>query len=128
MLKLERMEICGFKSFSDRTEVHFQGGRILNCVASLNVEEDWTFQTAQAAGVVETVGDVPAAKDLREEWWTIRNQRSTGACVGFATADGVLRWHYVKAGLIDQDDLTAPRRVATMAASKITRWSMCRSG
>lgn len=32
-----------------------------------------------------------------------------GACIGFATARGILRWHYVKAGLIDEDQLPSAR-------------------
>jgi hypothetical protein len=34
---------------------------------------------------------------LREPWWKINDQESTGSCVGWATADSVLRWHFVKA-------------------------------
>ena len=51
----------------------------------------------------------PASKDLRAPWWKIRNQENTGACVGFAAADSVLRWHYVKAQKIAADALTSPR-------------------
>ena len=43
---------------------------------------------------------VPARKDLRQSWWRIQDQGSTGSCVGWAAADGVLRWHFVKAGRI----------------------------
>jgi len=52
---------------------------------------------------------LPASKDLRAPWWKIRNQENTGACVGFAAADSVLRWHYVKAQKIAADALTSPR-------------------
>ena len=51
----------------------------------------------------------PESVDLREDWWTIRDQKTSGACVGFATADGVLRWHYVKNEMIEKDELTSPR-------------------
>ena len=41
--------------------------------------------------------DLPTRVDLRESWWTIGNQEETGSCVGWATADSVLRWHLVRA-------------------------------
>lgn len=81
---------------------------VLNCVPSVGTETDWGFEDAIAAGVLD-VSEVPPSRDLREDWWKIRNQERTGACVGFATADGVLRWHYVKADLIETSDLPAPR-------------------
>jgi hypothetical protein len=47
--------------------------------------------------------------DLRQDWWKINQQGKTGACVGFATAYGVLRWHYVKEGMIGKKDLPSAR-------------------
>jgi hypothetical protein len=87
--------------------------RILNCVPSLNREDDWGVDTAVDAGVMpeRDAAPIPPEKDLREPWWTVRNQEQTGACVGFACADGVLRWHYVKAGLLKEGQLTSPRFV-----------------
>ncbi len=83
--------------------------RVLNCVPSMKQEEDWTFETAQQAGVAPARLAVPPSRDLRAAWWKIRDQRSTGACVGFAAADGVLRWHYVTAGWIKKSVETSPR-------------------
>lgn len=84
--------------------------RVLNCVPSLNREDDWGVDTAVDAGVIpDKAGIVPPPVDLREDWWTIRDQEQTGACVGFACADGVLRWHYAKAGLLQEGQLTSPR-------------------
>jgi hypothetical protein len=82
---------------------------VLNCVPSRDTEDDWTFEDGVIAKLVEEVKDLPDSVDLREDWWTIRNQKKTGACVGFATADGVLKWHYVKEGLISKTDHTSPR-------------------
>ena len=79
------------KSFSTRRF-------ILNCTPSVKPEDDWTFEDAITAGVVELAAAAPASKDLRRDWWKVEHQGSTGACVGYATAYGVLRWHYVKAG------------------------------
>lgn len=83
--------------------------RVLNCVPSLNREDDWGIDTAIDSGVLDESVEVPTHVDLREDWWTIRDQDQTGACVGFASADGVLRWHLVKAGLMKKDQLTSPR-------------------
>jgi C1A family cysteine protease len=82
---------------------------VLNCVPSTHTEGDWTFEDALISGVVSILSRVPSSKDLRASWWTINNQGSTGACVGFATAYGVLRWHYVKAGKIKKDELPSAR-------------------
>ena len=38
--------------------------------------------------------------DLRQPWWTISNQESTGSCVGWAAADGVGRHQMEHAGKI----------------------------
>jgi len=81
---------------------------VLNCVPSAGIETDWGFEDAIAAGVLD-VSKVSSSKDLRADWWAIRTQGRTGACVGFATADGVLRWHYVTANLIDDSQLPSPR-------------------
>src|SRR5262249_46360326 len=48
-------------------------------------------------------------KDLRESWWKIGDQGATGSCVGWATADSVLRWHFVKAGKLPKDQSLSPR-------------------
>jgi hypothetical protein len=82
--------------------------RILNCVPSPDTEKDWQFENALAAGLLK-VGPIPTSKDLREAWWEINDQGSTGSCVGWATADSVLRWHFVKAGHLKKDELLSPR-------------------
>ena len=50
-----------------------------------------------------------AEVDLRRPDWPVRDQGSTGACVGFAAADGVLHWHYWKAGLLPPGERPSPR-------------------
>lgn len=88
----------------------FDVGRfLLNCVPSKDTDQDWTFADAVAAGSIDVGGRIPEAVDLRTGWWKIRHQKRTGACVGFATADGVLRWHYVEAGWIETDERPSPR-------------------
>jgi len=82
---------------------------ILNCSPSARPEDDWTFEDAIAAGVVDLAAAPPTTKDLRANWWKIDNQGSTGACVGFATAYGVLRWHYVTAGRLKKSEKPSAR-------------------
>ena len=95
------------------------GIRILNCIPSRETENDWRIDNAIAAGMV-AVTPIPASKDFREKWWIINNQYSTGSCVGWATADSVLRWHFVKAGRLATKPLLSPRSI-WMAAKEIGR-------
>jgi Papain family cysteine protease len=83
--------------------------RILNCLPSQDQEQDWLVEHAKDAGVMAAAPPVPAAKDLRQAWWKISDQGSTGSCVGWASADGVLRWHFVKAGRLAKTERVAPR-------------------
>lgn len=83
--------------------------RILNALPSQDQAQDWLLRHAREAGVHDATASVPARKDLRELWWKIGDQGDTGSCVGWASADAVLRWHFVKAGLIAKTDRLAPR-------------------
>jgi len=69
--------------------------RILNCVPSHQTLNDWKLSHAIEANVL-MAAPIPASKDLREAWWRIGDQGQTGSCVGWACADGILRWHYTK--------------------------------
>jgi Papain family cysteine protease len=94
--------------------------RILNCVPSRETERDWRFQHADQAGLLEAprAAAVPSSKDLRTAWWRIGDQGPSGSCVGWATADSVLRWHFVKSGKLKQNERLSPR--FTWMASKET--------
>jgi len=83
--------------------------RILNCLPSPERDEDWKLDTADAAGVLDAAPKIPPKKDLRQTWWRINDQGTTGSCVGWASVDGVLRWHFVTAKRIAQNELLAPR-------------------
>ena len=72
--------------------------RILNVLPSRDTEHDWQIDDADAAGLFGTRPKVPKSVDLRADWWAVGDQGASGSCVGWATADSVLRWHYVKAG------------------------------
>lgn len=67
--------------------------------------------TRDAAGSIGALAALPASVDLRASWWAINSQENTGSCVGWATADGVVRWHMVKAGKIAQKQMLSPRHV-----------------
>ena len=85
--------------------------RILNCVPSSDQADDWDVTSAQAAGVLAARAALPASVDLRAAWWRIGDQGSTGSCVGWATADSVLRWHLVTTGRIAERDKLSVRFV-----------------
>ena len=83
--------------------------RILNCRPSEKTEDDFTFEHAAGADAVAAAATIPASKDLRAAWWKINDQGSTGSCVGWGTADGLLRWHFVQAGQHQEHRLLSPR-------------------
>ena len=85
--------------------------RILNVLPSRDMDKDFGFEHAAAAGVVAAPAALPASKDLRESWWKIGDQGATGSCVGWGTADGLLRWHLVKANLLGKDEKLSVRYV-----------------
>jgi len=82
--------------------------RVLNCIPSRSPEKDWQIAHAASANVLSKAA-VPPSKDLRAAWWTINDQKDTGSCVGWASADGIIRWHLTKAGRLSQNSLLAPR-------------------
>ncbi len=96
--------------------------RILNCLPSQKTEKDWTMRTATASGTVRAAAAPPPSKDLRETWWGVGDQGSTGSCVGWACADGVLRWHFVKAARVAKNERLSVR-FAWMAAKEIDEFT-----
>lgn len=85
--------------------------RICNLVPSKAVERDWEFADALGAGVLSAPAVLPTSVDLRQPWWAINDQGATGSCVGWASADGVLRYHLVNANRLSNDDRLSPRFV-----------------
>jgi hypothetical protein len=84
--------------------------RVLNCQPSPGTETDWRMHNATDAGVLRAPARaIPASRDLREDWWTIGDQKDTGSCVGWATAEGVLRWHLVQANRLPKTPRLSPR-------------------
>ena len=84
---------------------------VCNVVPSKGTEQDWSYTDSLAAGALRATRALPAQVDLRAAWWTVNNQEDTGSCVGWATADGVLRWHLTTAGRITNTQLLSPRYI-----------------
>lgn len=93
---------------------------VLNCISSRDSDRDWTMADAADAGLVSMAAPIPAKKDLRAAWWKIDNQGKSGACVGFATAGGVLRWHYVATGRLPKSQFQRPSPRFIWMANKET--------
>lgn len=92
--------------------------RILNVIPSEDTDMDWGYTAAVRSQILEEPAAIPPSVDLRENWWKIGDQRDTGSCVGWATADGVLRWHLVKSGKLSSQDLLSVR-FQWMAAKEV---------
>ncbi len=90
--------------------------RVLNVVPSRDTERDWQLEQADVA-LAAGPATVPKSKDLRETWWKVGDQGTTGSCVGWATGDALLRWHFVKSGRIQQTD-TVSKRFIWMASKE----------
>jgi hypothetical protein len=87
------------------------GRRVCNLVPSKDTDRDWRYEDALASAALGApAAALPSSMDLRQpSWWKIGNQLNTGSCVGWATADGVVRWHMVMAGRLDKHALLSPR-------------------
>jgi hypothetical protein len=112
---------AGPSSFRDRS---------CNVVPSKDTETDFGYASSLASGAVTAGASFPASVDLRASWWKINDQEVTGSCVGWATADGVVRWAHGPGREAEQgqDALTTPRldgqqgdRCADRAAGDLPR-------
>jgi hypothetical protein len=94
------------------------GRHVYNCTESQDQHEDWSLRKAKALGLSARKETVPPAADRREPWWNVGNQGTTGSCVGWALADSVLRYHFVKAGKLRKHERISVRFV-WMAAKEM---------
>jgi C1A family cysteine protease len=85
--------------------------RICNVVPSKGTDTDFDYASSVKSGAVAARATLPASVDLRAAWWKINDQEVTGSCVGWATADGVVRWHMVQAGKLGKNKMLSPRHV-----------------
>jgi hypothetical protein len=98
--------------------IHVSGKRVFNSIESHDQHEDWSLEKAKALGLSARKRKIPASKDLREPWWNIGNQGTTGSCVGWAFADSLLRYHFVKAGKLKKSEHVSVRYI-WMAAKEM---------
>jgi hypothetical protein len=96
------------------------GTRVYNCRESADRHKDWSLQKAKALGLSARRKPIPPEADLREPWWNVGNQGTTGSCVGWALADSVLRYHFVKSGKLRKHEHISVRFV-WMAAKEMDR-------
>lgn len=93
-------------SQSDRPEMN----RICNVVPSTGTDRDWTMESALAAtAIAAPSAPLPASVDLRASWWPVGDQGATGSCVGWASTDGVARYHFVTAKRLNKKERLSPR-------------------
>jgi C1A family cysteine protease len=85
--------------------------RVLNCVPSPKQDSDWKMSHAVSAQVVPAAQPAADSVDLREAWWAVNDQGYTGSCVGWASTDGVLRWHFTKANIIKPTEMLSVRYI-----------------
>lgn len=77
--------------------------RICNLEHSKETEKDWPVSLGYIVGALNAPAELPPNVDLRESWWSVGDQELTGSCVGWAVADGIMRYLLVSAGLLKQD-------------------------
>lgn len=103
---------------------------VLNCIDSAGTERDWDYNLAVASGYVSTDNNGQSTVDLRRKMkdsrgkdrWEVGHQGDSGSCVGWALADGVLRWHLAQKGLIKKNERLSVRFL-WMAAKETDRFN-----
>ncbi|MES1256376.1 MAG: hypothetical protein ABUS56_12240, partial [Acidobacteriota bacterium] len=85
--------------------------RVCNLLPSKGTDADWAYADAVSSGVLGAVAALPPSVDLRAPWWAIDDHEVTGSCVGWATAEGVVRYHMVTAGRLPNNVQLSPRFV-----------------
>jgi C1A family cysteine protease len=90
----------------------------------VGTETDWEFEDSIDSGALTALAVPPTSVDLRARWWTVGDQENTGSCVGWATADGVVRYHMKKAGKLRNGQKLSPRHVwmASKETDEFSYW------
>jgi Papain family cysteine protease len=89
----------------------------LYCLPSGGTWKDWDIDTACEKGVMDRDTPLPAAVDLRRQWWPVTDQGLSDSCVGWVVAD-LLRWHFVRAGRLNRRTRLSARYVWMAAKEK----------
>lgn len=85
--------------------------RILNCVKSRDKQNDWQIGKAITMGYIPEKPVLPKTVNLHRAWWGISDQGTTGSCVGWASTDSLLRYHFSMAGKIKKGSKLSVRFV-----------------
>src|ERR1051325_230616 len=94
--------------------------RICNMKPSLYPDKDFTIVQAFAAAGQDLTAAPPSKVDLREDWWVIKNQGSTGACAGFSSSS-LMEYCFTKTKRINAGETIAPRPI-WMAAKETDKF------
>ena len=97
--------------------------RVLNVIPSRDTEQDWQIQHADAAGAARRGARASRSRRTcvrRGGRSAIRVRRAS--CVGWATADALLRWHFVKSSRIKNTE-TMSKRFIWMASKETDEYS-----
>lgn len=97
--------------------------RICNMRPSENPEQDFTIvQAFLAAGLDEkkVEASLPSKLDLREDWWSIKDQGPTGACAGFS-ASSLCEYVFTKTARLQPGEQISPRPL-WMGAKETDVW------
>lgn len=84
---------------------------ICNVLESRDQHKDWSLRKIRRLGLDATGLSLPASVDLRASWWNVGNQGDTGSCIGWAVADSLLRYHFVKSGQLQKTERVSVRYV-----------------
>lgn len=84
--------------------------RICNMMPSKNPEKDFSIVQAFAAAGQSMAAIPPPKVDLRESFWVVKNQGSTGACAGFS-ASSLMEYCFTKTKRLNTGETVSPRSI-----------------
>jgi C1A family cysteine protease len=94
--------------------------RICNMKPSSDPDKDFTIVQAFAAAGQDLSAAPPSRVDLREDWWAVKDQGSTGACAGFSSSS-LVEYCFTKTKRIKAGETVSPRPI-WMAAKETDKF------
>lgn len=95
--------------------------RICNMKPSIDPDKDFTIVQAFAAAGQDLTAAPPDKVDLREDWFVVKDQGSTGSCSGFS-ASSLMEYAFTKTKRLNAGETIAPRPI-WMAAKETDRYT-----
>lgn len=95
--------------------------RICNMKPSSDPDKDFTIVQAFAAAGQDLAAAPPNKVDLREPWWVVKDQGSTGACAGFSSSS-LAEYCFTKTKRINAGETVSPRPI-WMAAKETDKFT-----